>query len=362
MWNAGRWLFSFVLSLILAYASTRWLETRLGLAAQGSLACVVTSSLFIVGGLALYGIFPSRGWFENYSSLSNKPLHRTIVRYLNPKANTALLSRIYPRYIVGDRPYFLVWYLPGVRLPSPNLSGGAEPLLFNSEGHWIDDEALFHKLALMWTVALFICPGNPLDKSLVNTVNRLKQMAQSHLASLPGLLAVNADAFRRQGLGDDLGLVQAAYEAKCDWWRNTIRAGERKIEWANAHGWDGMPEMRYEDIRPFYDAYAQLVEAGRRFVARHRLAEAEQAALRLSGAVSGRKGISGGWTSRRALDAALQKFAAPFSPGEIDFRRVDGEWRAPEIMLAAYRSRVAYARQVDAEKGISMAAPSGAAK
>ena len=49
------------------------------------------------------------------------------------------------------------------------------------------------------------------------------------------------------------------------------------------------------------------------------------------------------------LARALSVFAAPLETAEIDFHMQDGSWHAPDSMLDAYRSRLAYARQVDEE-------------
>ena len=57
----------------------------------------------------------------------------------------------------------------------------------------------------------------------------------------------------------------------------------------------------------------------------------------------------GGWKRRRQLLTALREFADPHPTGDLNFTKDATGWKAPPEAVQAYRSRVAYARQVDAE-------------
>jgi len=344
-WRPSLWRQCYLVGFFVAVFGLRLLGGILGIEflrmweADWALAC----GTWIFVGIAMYYVFVSRSYLKHIYA---KGLHRRMFAYRRSGANEGIFS-LFPRLVLAWKEHFLIFYVPGSTPGTRQLAAGAEPLLFDAEGQWLDDEPLFHKALLMWSQALDLSPGT-LENKIAKDHKGLAKLIVRYLPPLPGLLDQNAATFERRGLGAELALVRQGYPAKCAYFRHSLHVLQRKVEWGDAYGWDSLTELRYEDMLRLHEAKASAFESRRLFLERHHLNEVEAAADKLQGIVARER--SGPWVERKALKGGLQVLAAPHPTGEIHFEKVEGEWRAPEVMLQAYRSRVAYAREVNAKR------------
>ena len=318
----------------------------------------LTAGLYLFLGLYLINRFQLRGYYANYAARANKPLNKSIYRYRRRKASENLYQ-LFPRYMIGGEAYYLVWYVPNtsLRITRP-LKPGSEPLLFNDQGEWLDDEALFQKALMMWFYGREMSPGT-LDSSLTRSYNGLRRMISRYLPRLPRLLKINAELFEASGLGAELALVASAYEAKCALFRNSLQMLLAKHLWATAHGGDSLTQLRYEDILRYHEVDEAAIEARRRFAETHALEQAEAAALTMRRALLQRGAQGRRWKQRKELDESLQVFAAPNPAGESYSTHSDEGWQGSQDSAMAYRARVAYARELDAQRSVRKAAAKG---
>jgi len=318
----------------------------------------LTAGIYLFLGLFLINRFQLRGYYANYAARANKPLNKAIYRYRNRKASDNLYH-LFPRYLIGGETYYLVWYVPNTstRVTRP-LRPGSEPLLFNHQGEWLDDEELFQKALMMWFYGREISPGT-LDSSLTESYNGLRRAVVRYLPRLPGLLQANATQFEVEGMGAEMELVQSAFPPKCALFRNSLQLLLAKHLWAAAHGGDSLIQLRYEDILEYHEADEAAIEARRTFAERHALDQAEAASLRMRAAVIGRGMETRKWMHPKELDESLQAFAVPNPAGESYFTKVEGGWQGPEEALKAYKSRLAYARELDAKRATRKVAAKG---
>ena len=349
-WKATRWKQAYMLGYFLAlfglWGGARLLNIHfLGLDSSAA-SWAVVSGIWLFLGLGMINIYHLRIYFRDYYRWGgNRQLGRGLTRY---RRRGEALFELFARYRVGDGVRYFTFYVPGAGPAlTRQLAAGAEPLLFDAEGQWLDDEPLFHKALLMWSQALDLSPGT-LENKIAKDHKGLAKLIVRYLPPLPGLLDQNAATFERRGLGAELALVRQGYPAKCAYFRHSLHVLQRKVEWGDAYGWDSLTELRYEDMLRLHEAKASAFESRRLFLERHHLNEVEAAADKLQGIVARER--SGPWVERKALKGGLQVLAAPHPTGEIHFEKVEGEWRAPEVMLQAYRSRVAYAREVNAKR------------
>jgi hypothetical protein len=76
-------------------------------------------------------------------------------------------------------------------------------------------------------------------------------------------------------------------------------------------------------------------------------------------AVIGNGPDRGKWMRSKELDESLQAFAVPNPIGESYFTKTGEGWLGPDDTLKAYRSRVSYAREVDARRASKKVAAKG---
>jgi len=361
-WNAARWRLAFCLGLLATYLSLVWIGRRLGDPVLSEGASAFAGSAFLILGIILGGlVWHMRGYWVNYSRWGNPAVAAAFRRYRRMNLIEAW-SPPYPRYAVEGKRYYLAWYTPvATKGPQREVVAGKEPLLLDEQGRWIDDEALYEKVTMLWSWAVNIAPGTG-TSSRIRSHNRLLEILAR---SLPGLLVrleSNAERFARRGLAGELACVHEAYEARCAYLRSTLYGLRRWVEWGEAYGWDSLVELREEHVAPAVEAWAKMVVTRMEFRARHRLDQAETAGAQLQKAVAGRWGFLAGWKKRKQLNSELQIFAARVAVGDEgmpEWDRKASPWKTPDVMLQAYRSRVSYAREVDSKLGASWAAAEG---
>ena len=351
-WVGQQWLRLYALAFILTVFGIWFLSRLFEIPFLDDFAnsFTVTLGLFLFVGLYLINRFQLRGYYANYAARANKPLNKAIYRYRRRRASENLYQ-LFPRYMIGGEVYYLVWYVPytSLRVTRP-LKPGSEPLLFNHQGEWLDDERLFEKALMMWFYGVDMSPASlTLESGPARSYKGLRRAVLRYLPRLPGLLQANAKRFEGEGLEAELALVTSEYEAKCSLFRNSLELLLAKHLWGIAHGGDSLTQLRFEDMLRYHEADEAAIEARRRFVETHALEQAEAASLRMRRAVVGNGKQKGKWMHPKELDESLQAFAVPNPIGESYFRRTGGEWQGPEAALQAYRSRAAYARQLDAE-------------
>ena len=310
-------------------------------------ACVWSWGIFLFLGIFLVILFSNRGYRENYSKRANPTLAKSIKRYRKKKPREALFH-LFPTYLVDDQEFFLIWYVPGTGAPSVrNLSAGAEPILFNKMGEPLDDPDLFSKVFLMWSYGLNISPGN-FRYQLVKDRNTLKKLGDKQFPPLPNLLELNSNLIEDLGLSPELKIVQSTIPIKSALYIHTIETLEKKIAWADSYGWDSLTQLRYQDFLPYHEANVELVNARKRLMEQYSIGVAESAARKLRDAIQTH---SGRWIERSQLLDSLEAFSAPLPTGEIHFKQeLDGSWKPPEEILAAYRSRLKYVKTLDANE------------
>jgi hypothetical protein len=291
-------------------------------------ACISAGGIFLFSGLYLLNRFQSRGYHENYSARANRPLNQAIRRYKRPRASEALYQ-LFPRYVIGDNIYYLVWYVPNVSTAiAASLGPGAEPLLFDGHGNWLDDEPLFHKALMMWSCGIEFSPKS-LQSRLVTDFNGLQAHFIKYLSPLPRLLEMNAEAFQKRGLKQEFDLVLEGYPAKLAQYRYALDFMRKNIDWAEAHGWDSLTELHYDDMLQYHEQRVRMVESQRQFAEKHRMPEFEAAAMKLRNVVAQRREVLGGWRRRMAVDHGLQALAVPLPVAQDHFRLEDGSVGGP---------------------------------
>ena len=304
----------------------------------------ITCSTWLVLGLFLIWLFQSRPYL---TQVRKRGLQHRFLRYRR-KGNHEALFSLYPRLQIGEAGCFLVYYVPGMTvMGTRHLAEGAEPLLFDTSGTWIEDEPLFHKAMLMWAVAIEISPGT-LSYRLVKESREFSRLIRRYLEPLPSLLDRNERMFLNLGYQHDFAEVRRGVDAKLGYTRHSQHIIETKAHWGEAHGWDSMTVLRYEDALRLHEAKVEAFQARARFTARHRLDDVEASARRLSAASRGNR--SAGWTDRKTLEEGLLALAVHQPTGETNFTKVDGQWHAPNASIEAYRSRLAYVRAVDSQE------------
>jgi hypothetical protein len=347
------------LSSLGLWAAGNWLNLDIIGVLAGALS--ISFSLHIIVALFLINHYQMRGFYANYSAGVNKPLNRSVRRYRKRRDSEAL-HRLLLRYEVEGSFYYMTWYVPGVTAAvAASLGSGSEPLIFNHEGQWLDNEELFHKLVLMWSHGEELSPGTiPLSNRTLKNYRGLRDVSFRYLPQLPALMKLNESSFLEAGQGEDYYRVAEAYPAKCALFRNSLALLHGRITWADAYGWDSLFELRYEDVLRLHTAHVATIASRREFIDRHKLQAAEEAALRLVDSVRSGDHRLLGWNRRSDLERTLQVFSLQNPVGESRFQQDStGEWRAPKESVDAYRSRLAYARQVDEEKATTKRAGSG---
>ena len=330
--------------------------TLFGLRALGSLlnieyldlggACVWSWGIFLLLGIFLVLLFGGRGLRENYSARANPTLAKSMKRFRKKKPLEAYFG-MFPKYLVEEQEYFLVWYLPGATAGAVrHLVPGAEPILFNKAGEPLDDPDLFSKIFMMWSYGLNISPGN-FKYQLIKDRNSLKKLGDKHFPPLPRLLELNANLIEDFKLGPELKMVKSTYPIKQALYYHAIEILEKKIAWADCHGWDSLTQLRYDDFLVYHEANLELVNARKQLIKQYSLGVAKSAARQIIETVQTQ---SGRWIERSQLLNSLEVFSVPLPTGEIHVKQAqDGTWEPPEEMLAAYRSRLKYVKMVDAK-------------
>jgi len=360
-WNGARWRLAFCLGFAATYLALLWIGRRLGDPVPSAGAFAISGFAFTFLWLILGGfVWHMRGYWVNYSRWGNPAVAAAIKRY----RRTNLIetrSPPYPRYVIEGKTYYLAWYTPvATKGPQREVVAGKEPLLLDEQGRWIDDEALFEKALLMWFWALNIAPG-AWTNGLIQGYNGLLGLVLRFIPELPRLLKANSSRYVRRGLEQEWTRVMEGYEAHCAYFRDTLDGLKKKAQWGEAYGWDSLVELRYEHILPAQAKRMEAINTRREFQLRHRLDETREAAASLRRAVAGRWGFLRGWKDRRKLDGGLQILAIPIIIGDEELPELYKEAppKAPDVILRAYRSRVAYAREVEAKLGASWAAAEG---
>ena len=328
--------------------------TLFGLRALGALlqieyldlsgACVWSWGIFLLLGIFLVLLFGGRGLRMNYSSRANPTIAKSMKRYRKKKPLEAYFA-LFPKYLIGDKEYYLIWYLPGATAGAVrHLVPGAEPILFNKAGDPLDDPGLFSKVFLMWSYGLNISPGN-FKYQLIKDRNTLRELGDKHFPPLPRLLELNTNLIEDLNLSPELKIVKTAYPIKQALYYHAIKTLEKKIAWADCHGWDSLTQLRYDDLLDYHTANVELVNARKHLIKQHRINVAESAARKIRETIQTH---SGRWIERSRLLNSLEAFSAPFPPGEIHFvQESDGTWKPPEEILTAYRSRLEYVKTLD---------------
>ena len=311
-------------------------------------ACVSSWGIFLFLGIFLITRFNNRGISENYTSSANPALAHSLKKYRKKKPREAYFE-LFVKYIIDNQDYYLVWYVPGIGSTlTRSLAEGAEPLLFNKEGKPIDDPELFSKVFLMWSYGLNISPGT-IQHKLIKDRNQMKKLGDQHLPPLPYLLELNSSLITDLGLSAELHLVKTNFFAKYALYLHSIDILEKKIAWAESHGWDSVTQLRYQDFRSYHKANEKVVQSRRQLMEKYHLRESEAAAQRI---IEGVQTNPGPWIERKQLIDSLEIYSTPLPAGEIHLRiGTDGKWILPEDVIKSYRSRVNYASQVDQKQG-----------
>jgi hypothetical protein len=200
---------------------------------------------------------------------------------------------------------------------------------------------------LMWAYGIEFSPKS-FTSGPMSDYNGLQKYLVKHLARLPRLLEISAAAFEKRGLKNEWECVVQGSPAKMALFRHGLHMMRSLIEWSEAHGWDSIVEMHFDDIEQYHEQMIRVVESQQLFSEKYFIAALETAARTLRIVVAQRKEVFGWWRHRGASDRGLQELSVTVPKGETQFRRVNGGWAAPEQALEAFRSRVASARDVDA--------------
>ena len=309
-------------------------------------SCIASWGIFLFLGLFLINWSGKRGFREHYSPRSNPALWRSIKSFRKKKPRESYFS-LFPQYLIEDQAYYLVWYVPGsgstlVR----ELAQGSEPLLFNKAGEIIEDEGIFAKVLLMWSYGLNFSPGT-LRNKLTEDRKQLKTMLEEHFNQLPRLLDQNAAIFIDLGLKTELQLVKDGLPSKGAYFLHSIDILNKKIAWAEAHGWDSVACLQFCDLSAYHMANIKVIQARNQLVENYQLEKRELAAKELANQV---RAHSANWTNQNQLMKSLEVFSTTLPVGEIHIQEsADGQWLPPKQMLQAFRSRIKYAQSVMAQ-------------
>ena len=309
-------------------------------------SCIASWGIFLFLGLFLINWFHKRGFRENYSPRSNSNLWRSIQAFRKKKPRESLFS-LFPRYLIDEQEYYLVWYVPGSGATLVReLARGAEPLLFNKAGEIVEDEVLFAKVLLMWSYGLNISPGT-LRPDLIKDRNQLKTSYEKHFRFLSELLERNSTLFLDLGLGDEFESVKDGIAAKRAYFLHSIDVLNKKIAWAEAHGWDSVACLRFCDLEAYHIANIEVIQARNQLVEKYQFEKRELAAQELANQV---RAHSANWTNQNQLMKSLEVFSTSLPVGEIHIQEsANGQWLPPKEMLQAFRSRIKYAQSVMAQ-------------
>ena len=313
-------------------------------------ACISSWGIFLFLGIFLITRFSNRGIREHYTRSANPALARSLKKYRKKNPREAYFS-LFVKYLIDHQDYYLVWYVPGIGTTlTRSLAQGAEPLLFNREGKPLDDPELFSKIFLMWSYGLNISPGS-LQYKLIKDRNTLKKLGDRHLPNMPRLLELNASLLEDLELSPELKILTSTYPIKHALYYHAVETLEKKIAWADCHGWDSLTQLRYDDFLTYHEANVELVNARMQLIEQYSLGVAESAARRIRETVQTQ---SGRWIERSQLLDSLEVFSVPLPAGEIHLKKgLDGGWKPPEEILSAYNSRLVYVRQVDEKENLN---------
>jgi len=350
-WNWRRWrqfyTAGFFVCLFSLWAIGRW--ANILILDQLSDSFAWTASLFLVIGLILVYHFQLRGYRENYSKKANKPLYQAIRRYRRRDQNERYLQ-IFPRYQIDQNNYYLIWYVPGFgNAFVASLTAGSEPLIFNDQGQWLDNESLFNKIALMWSYALDFSPRSVRWNQIQDIKKRQRKITRT-LNELPALLSINQHPIQESGFGQAYEKIREAYPAIKSLYRHDFDSRLKLARWAEAYGYDSITHMDYETILDLHLQNERVQQSIHDFKLSHRTDLAAVAAERLVHSIGQNPPSTGSWKRQKELIEGLSILSERFQRPKGRFRLIDGEWVAPEKFLVAYRARVAYARQVDQQR------------
>lgn len=349
-WSYQRWQRYLAVLFFLILFTTWFIGKRLDIAfleirtLGGSSVIAFAVVLFL--GLYLLNRSQNLGYVKNYSARANKPLHKAIKRYRRPGANENLLQ-IFPRYQVGDEDYFLVWYVPGSgTVWSTSLKPGSEPLLFNQDGQWLDNQEIFNKVSLMWMYALDFAPRS-LRQKKHQKAKKYQQEIKRVLSPLGDILKQNQEALIEEGFESEIELILQEYPAMLALYRNSLDTNYKIIQWADALGWDSMTVLDYDAILDLHEKIQLRNKIKSEFKERHRINKVNQAAEKLALFLRDVDDSHRKYFQLSKLLEGLGVLTENFDPSLEEFTYSDGQWVPPEKMVEAYHSRMDFARQVD---------------
>jgi hypothetical protein len=354
-WNYQRWQRYLAVLFFLILFTTWFIGKRLDIAFLGirTLGGSLVIAFGVVLFLSLYLLNRSQslGYLKNYSARVNKTLHSAIKRYRRPGADENLLQ-IFPRYQIGEEDFYLVWYVPGSgTVWSPSLKPGSEPLLFNHDGQWLDDQDIFNKVSLMWMYALDFAPRSMRQKKHQNA-KKYQQEIKRVLSPLFNILKRNQQALIEEGYQYEIELILQEYPAMLALYRNSLDTNYKIIQWADALGWDSMTVLDYDVILDLHEKIQLKKKKEAEFKEQHRIKKVNQAAEKL---VLYLKEVDDSHRKYYQLPKMIEGLGVlteSFDPALEEFTYLDGRWEPPERMIKAYRSRLDFARKVDqGEKG-----------
>jgi hypothetical protein len=321
----------------------RWLDIKVLRLFSGS--CGISVSLYLILGLYLYNHYQIRGYFNNYSRRAHPSLHRSIIRYKKSKLSESLYQ-LFPKYLIDGSAYFMVWYVPktGTAMTG-SLKPGSEPLIFDSNGQWLDDERLFARIALMWSILLGITKRH-LRQKYHKDAKILSAFVTQDLTTLAERLRENHDTLKSLGLEEEYHIVLRGIPVVAALYRNALDVNLKLGQWGDAYGWDSITEIDYQDALILVEGTKELEHAKDAFKRQHDHSRITQAATRLAKTINQTdQGL--GWKGKKDLLWGLGGMTEDFSNDELRFRFQDCRWIAPDNLLSAYRSRLRFARQVD---------------
>jgi len=311
---------------------------------EGSLLIAFGVVLFL--GLYLLNRSQTLGYIRNYSARANKPLQRAIKRYRRPLADENLLQ-IFPRYRVGKEDYYLVWYVPGSgTVWATSLKQGSEPLLFDENGQWLDNQELFSKVALMWMYALDFAPRSLRQKKHRNA-KKYQQEIQRILSPFWGTLKNNQKTLIDQGFEEEIELIHIGYSAMLALYRNSLDTTLKIIQWADALGWDSMTVLNYDVILDLHEKIQQKNKIEKEFKEQHLIKKVNLSAEKMVLFLREVDNSHRNYFQLSMMIDGLETLTESFDPSPEEFKYIDGLWLPPQWVIKAYQSRVDFARQVD---------------
>jgi hypothetical protein len=291
-------------------------------------------------GLVLFIIYAQRPMIVN----RNQSHLRIVNKYKRKQVSEGLFP---PRvkFVINGKGYFLYFYVPGTSGPNVfTLAKGSEPLLFDTDLHWVDDESLFHKSALLWAYMLEFSPQT-IGNNRIYQYNMLRRSFLQHYSQLPLLLRQNHDAIVKKGVEKEYNLIISSIPSKAAYYRAILDKDLTMIAWGDAYGWDSTTELCFEHISLLHESQITFRSDILKFYKNHRVHEAENAASKLIQVIK-ESGPLGWWLKNRLLQA-LQCFADTYNPPPEPIEKVQGEWQAPDLFLEGYRARIAWANEAD---------------